>query len=201
MYQLTIAVCSSFLFVLFGGAANIRAGDQPVKVQAHWDRVIRVSQTTPTLLFGASPDVSRGAPLHDRIFQTIRDFGAEYLRYATGGPYPHFGVAEREPPTATTTAWDFSTIDPVTEDIVNATRGHALVMNFTNIPQWMFKTDEPILYPADPTKLFWQYTKGTELRDPTCQEACRLLCARRRLARERRLQGRAREMARIGAPL
>ena len=170
MCRFTSAVHSFFVLVLFCGASSIWAGDQPVKVEVHWDRVTRVLQTTPTLLLGAAPDISRSAPLHDRIFQTIRDLGADDLRYATGGPYPHFGVVEREPPTATTTSWDFSTIDPVTEDVVNATQGHTLVMNFTNIPQWMFKTSEPIPYPSDPTKRFWQYTKGTELRDPTYQE-------------------------------
>jgi hypothetical protein len=149
----------------------MRAEDQPIKVQVHWEKVLRVSQTKPALLLGGSPPLSRGAPLHDRIFQTLKDLGADDVRYAGGGPYPHFGVAEREAPTATTTSWDFSTMDPVTEDVMNATRGHPVVINFPNIPEWMFKRAEPVRYPADPTQLFWKYTQSGELRDPACKEA------------------------------
>ena len=161
---------SSFL-ALSVGVSTIWGGDRPVKIQVHWDRVIRVSKTKPTLLLGASPGLFRGAPLHDRIFQTIKDLGADDLRYAGGGyAYPHLGVAELDPPSATKTSWDFSYIDPVTEDVMQATQGHRIVLNFTAIPEWMFKTPEPVRYPADPTKLFWQYEQGTELRDPTARE-------------------------------
>ena len=93
------AVCSSFVLVLFFGISSIWAGEQPVKVQVHWDRVIRVSQTTPTLLLGASPVLMRGAPLHDQILQRVKDLGADEVRYAGAGyVYPHLGVAELAPP-------------------------------------------------------------------------------------------------------
>ena len=35
----------------------------------------------------------------------------------------------------------------------------------------MFKTDKPVTYPDDPNQVFWNYTQGTELRDPSMKEA------------------------------
>lgn len=162
---------ASSLLALFVGVSTARAADQPVKIEVHWDRVIRVSKTKPTLLLGASPALFRSAPLHDRIFRTIKDLGAEDVRYAGGGyVFPHLGVAELEPPSSTKTYWDFSHIDPVTEDAMNATAGHPIVLNFSAIPEWMFKTPEPVPYPSDPAKPAWQYEQGKELRDPTARE-------------------------------
>jgi len=95
----------------------------------------------------------RGAPLHDQVLQKVKDLGANEVRYTGAGYlFPHFGVAELEPPTATKTSWDFSYIDPVTEDALKALAGHSVVLNFTTIPAWMFKTAKPVGYPADPTK-------------------------------------------------
>jgi len=118
-------VCFSFMLVLLFGIAGVWAEEQPVKVEVHWDHVIRVSRTTPTLLLGASPVLMRGAPLRERILQKVKDLGADDVRYAGAGyVYPHLGVVELEPPTATTTSWDFSFIDPVTEDVMKALEGH-----------------------------------------------------------------------------
>lgn len=40
-------------------------------------------------------------------------------------------------------------------------------MNFSTIPAWMFKTDQPVKYPDDPNQVSWTYTQGTELVDPS----------------------------------
>ena len=42
-----------------------------------------------------------------------------------------------------------------------------MVVNFSTIPEWMFKLDKPVPYPADPNELTWTYEKGKELRDPS----------------------------------
>lgn len=161
----------SFGFALFFVIAGTGAGEPPVKVEVHWDRVVRVLKTKPTLLLGASPVLMRGAPLHDQILQRVQDLGADDVRYAGAGyAFPHLGVAELEPPTATQTFWDFSHIDPITEDIMKALEGHPVVLNFTTIPAWMFKTREPVRYPADPMQVDWNYAQGKELRDPTFRE-------------------------------
>jgi len=151
--------------------STLKAQEPPIQLQVHWDQVTRVLRTKPTLLLGAGPPLFRGSPTHDRMFQTIKELGADDVRY-TGGGYvlPHYGVPEMEPPTATTTSWDFSEVDTLTEDAMNALNGHPVVLNFTTIPAWMFKLTEPVRYPADPAKVCWECSRGKELRDPTYRE-------------------------------
>ena len=172
MHRRTSAAHSVLVWALFLGVLDLWAGEQPVKVEVQWDRVVRVSKTTPTLLLGASPALERGAPLHDQILGRVKELGADDVRYTGAGyVYPHLGVAELDPPTATKTSWDFSFIDPATEDAMQALARHPVVLNFTTIPAWMFKTAQPVSYPADPRKAAWHYDQGTELRDPTYREA------------------------------
>jgi hypothetical protein len=61
-------------------------------------------------------------------------------------------------------------IDPMTLDFLDATKGHSVILNFSTIPQWMFKTPSPVSYPEDPNQAIWNYTQGTELRDPSMKE-------------------------------
>ena len=104
------------------------------------------------------------------FFRSWLELGANYVRYVPWLPYPRLGVAELEPPTAEKTSWDFSLIDPMTIDFLNATKGHSVILNFSTIPQWMFVTPKPVAYPDDPDTAFWKYTQGTELRDPSMKE-------------------------------
>ena len=163
-----------YLFALvfsFTALPALRAQDKAITVQAHWDKVLRVSKTVPTFLLGAGPADWPGSPLHDKVFQAMKDLGADEVRYAGGGyVYPFYGVAEMAAPTATTTSWDFSRLDPLTEDVMNANKGHTIVLNFTTIPAWMFKDNESVHYPTDPTKTCWECNHGKELRDPTYRE-------------------------------
>ena len=144
--------------------------DQPVKVNVNWDRVIRVSQTTPTLQVVVNPPLRRGTPVHDNAFKALRDLGTDYVRYVPWLPYPKLGIAELEPPANGKTSWDFSLIDPMTMDFLEATKGHSVILNFSTIPQWMAKTDKPVRYPDDPNQVTWDYTQGTEFRDPNFDE-------------------------------
>lgn len=153
---------------LQGAAAPGVAEKATVKID--WTKVVRVSKTTPTLQVVVNPPLRRGSPVHARAFQALRDIGCEYVRYVPWLPYPRLGVAELEPPTKTRTSWDFSLIDPMTVDFLEATAGHSAVLNFSTIPAWMFKTDKPVTYPADPEHAVWDYTQGSELRDPTGKE-------------------------------
>ncbi|PYY04740.1 MAG: glycosyl hydrolase family 39 [Acidobacteria bacterium] len=151
-------------------AGTVRAEDPPAKVVVHWDKVIRASETTPTLQVVVNPPLRRGTPVHDNAFKALHDLGADYVRYVPWLPYPKLGVAELEPPEDGKTSWDFSTIDPMTIDFLEATKGHSVILNFSTIPQWMYKTDTPVPYPADPNQVTWEYEKGTELRDPSMKE-------------------------------
>ena len=134
-------------------------------VRVTWDKVVRVSNTTPTLQVVVNPPLRRGSSIHDRAFQSLRDLGCDYVRYVPWLPYPRLAVAELEPPSGGKTSWDFSLIDPMTEDFMAATRGHSVMLNFSTIPQWMFKTDKPVPYPSNPDEPIWNYSQGTELAD------------------------------------
>jgi Glycosyl hydrolases family 39 len=155
-------------FSLLGSSASTQ--DQPARLSANWDKVIRASQTTPTLQIVVNPPLQRGTPLHDNAFQSLHDLGADYVRYVPWLPYPKLGVAELEPPADGKTSWDFSAIDPMTLDFLEATKGHSVILNFSTIPQWMYKTDKPVPYPAEPSQVTWNYEQGTELRDPSMKE-------------------------------
>jgi hypothetical protein len=146
------------------------AQDSPAKLTVQWDKVTRVSKTTPTLQVVVNPPLRRGMAVHDGAFQSLRDLQADYVRYVPWLPYPRLGVAELEPPKDGKTSWDFSLIDPMTIDFLEATKGHPVVLNFSTIPQWMVRTEKPVSYPDDPDQAVWNYTQGSEFRDPTFKE-------------------------------
>jgi hypothetical protein len=158
--------------LLFGSAllGPALADDKGPKATVQWDKVVRVSKTTPTLQVVVNPPLRHGSAIHDNAFKSLRDLQADYVRYVPWLPYPRLGVAELEPPKDGKTSWDFSLIDPMTIDFLEATNGHPVVLNFSTIPQWMVKTDKPVSYPADPDQPVWDYTQGSDFRDPTFKE-------------------------------
>jgi hypothetical protein len=152
--------------VLLGSCALAQAQAAP-KLAIHWDKVTVVSKSIPTLQVVVNPLLRPGQPLGAAAYKAVKELGADYVRYVPWLPYPKLAVAELEPPTAQKTSWDFSLIDPMIKDFLAATDGHPTVMNFSTSPNWLYKTDKPSTYPADPDQVVWYYTQGTELRDPT----------------------------------
>ncbi len=151
-----------------GTAVSARA--EGIDVSVDWDKSVRVSNTTATLQVVVNPLIRRGSPIHERVFRELKSLGADQVRFVPWMPYPKLAVAELEPPSETEAFWDFSLIDPMVEDFFEATAGHSVMLNFSTIPQWMFKTDWHVGYPADPNEAYWAYEQGTELRDPTHKE-------------------------------
>lgn len=135
-----------------------------------WAKTVIDSKSTPALQVVVNPQILRGSTMHDGTFVALKALGADYVRYVPWLPYPKQAVAELEAPTKDKTSWDFTNIDPAMEDFVNATSGHSVVINFSTIPAWMWKTAKPVEYPKDPNQVFWGYTQGTEMRDPTYKE-------------------------------
>ncbi len=152
------------------GTAAAASPETQGKVTVNWEKVLLVSKTTPTLQVVVNPPLRRNSSIHDRVFQKLQELGCDYVRYVPWLPYPKLGIAELEPPRNGETAWDFSLIDPLTTDFLNATAGHSVILNFSIIPQWMFKTEQSILFPSDPNQVTWDYQQGTELRDPSGKE-------------------------------
>jgi hypothetical protein len=153
-----------------GISLPLRAPQETGRVTSKWEKTIRTSQTTPTLQVVVNPPLRRGSAIHDRVFQALRDLQCDYVRYVPWLPYPRLGVAELEPPKDGKTSWDFSLIDPMTVDFLEATKGHSVILNFSTIPQWMWKTEKPVTYPADPDQPIWNYTQGSEPVDPTFKQ-------------------------------
>ena len=151
-------------------AESVATASGVPQVTIDWTKTILVSRSTPTLQVVVNPPLRRGSAIHDPVFAALRDLGADNVRYVPWLPYPRLAVAELEPPTATNTSWDFSLIDPLTLDFLDATKGHSPILNFSTIPAWLFKTSQPVTYPADPNAPVWHYTRGTELKDPTLKE-------------------------------
>ncbi len=146
------------------------ADDQAANLKIDWSKVTRESKTIPTLQVVVNPPLRRASAIHDRVHAELKRLGADYVRYVPWLPYPKLAVAELLPPDGNATYWDFSAIDPMTVDFLQATAGHSVILNFSTIPAWMFKTAEPVKYPDDAEQPVWNYTQGTELRDPTMRE-------------------------------
>src|SRR5580698_731358 len=153
-----------------GSLALAQSKNTPNVVTLDWNKTVVVSKSTPTLQVVVNPMLRSGAPMHDGAFQALKQLGADYVRYVPWLPYPRLGVAELEPPTKEKTSWDFSVIDPMTLDFLNATKGHAVILNFSTIPEWMYKTPKPVSVPQNPDSVVWDYTRGTEPRDSTLKE-------------------------------
>jgi hypothetical protein len=145
--------------------------EQPIQIRTDWNNTILVSKSTATYQVVANPMLERGAKLHDGSFQAIAAAHADYVRFVPWLPYPRLAVAELEAPTKDKTYWDFSLLDPFIEDLMNAIKGHSVIINFSTMPAWLWKTDKPVTYPNDPNEVYWDYTQGTEIKDPTYQQA------------------------------
>ena len=162
--------CINRCFVVALGIIGLAAplcAQQAAKLAISWDKTTVVSKSTPTLQVVVNPPLRHGEPLSVASYKAVKELGADYVRYVPWLPYPRLAVAELEPPTPQKTSWDFSLIDPMTKDFLAATEGHPAILNFSTIPTWLFKTEKPATYPDDPNKVYWDYTQGTELRDPS----------------------------------
>jgi hypothetical protein len=151
-------------------AAPALGGADAPSLTIDWGKTTVVSRSVPTLQVVVNPPLRPGEPLGAASYRAVRDLGADYVRYVPWLPYPRLAVAELEPPTPKGTSWDFSLIDPMTRDFMEATEGHPTVVNFSTIPAWLFKSDKPVACPSDPNQLVWDYTQGSELRDPSGRE-------------------------------
>ena len=154
------------ILVAMAAALPVRA-QTPASLAIDWNQTTIVSRTTPTLQVVVNPMLRRGASMHDGSFAALKDLGADFVRYVPWLPYPKLAVAELEPPAQDHTFWDFSQIDPMMLDFFTATEGHSTVVNFSTSPAWLYRTEKPVTYPADPNQVDWNYTQGTELLDPT----------------------------------
>jgi len=156
------------LLLLAASSSSLVAQAAPAPVApsvvVNWTRKTP-NRTTPTLQAVVNPMLRPGSPIHDASMAALGRLGCDYVRYAFWFPYPKLVVAELRPPDQTQTYWDFQYIDPLVEDFLTAGGAHPSVWMFSTIPQWMFTTPQPVVYPGDPNQVFWNYSQGSELRD------------------------------------
>ena len=158
------------LTLCLAGCGSLPSTSTSNDLTIHWDKVTVINRTTPTLQVVINPHLQPGDPLGVAAFNAVRTLAPDYMRFQGWIPYPRLGIAELQPPSPQSNSWDFTLIDPMVSDFLTATAGHPTVMDFSTIPQWMFATDAPVAYPADPNQPIWNYEQGTELRDPTLTE-------------------------------
>jgi hypothetical protein len=147
-----------------------RAVAQTPAVSINWDKTTFISKTTPTLQVVYNPMLRTHSPIHDGTFNALKSLSADYVRYVPWFPYVRAAVVEVKAPTANETFWDFQYADTVMRDLMAATAGHSVVINFSTIPVWMFKTDKPVEVAADADAINWKYNQGKQLRDTTGKE-------------------------------
>lgn len=156
---------------LVAGVERARAAAPDVAmVVVRWDDVLRTNRTVPTLQVVATPLLRRDSPIHERAFAALSALGAEQVRWVPWLPYPRLSVAALEPPSPGVTSWDFAEMDPMLADFMAAQQGRSVMMTFSVIPQWMFRTDVPVPVPDDPREIMWLYQQGSELRDESLDE-------------------------------
>jgi len=160
----------ALVLLLFLPAKSVIAA-APEEVKIDWRKIERVSKTTLSLQVVVMPSLRRGSPIHAQAWASLKDLEANAVRFVPWVPYPRLAVPALEPPANGKTSWDFTLIDPLIIDFMNASKGHSVIMDFSTIPAWMFKTEKPVPYESDPDKLVRGYgTQGTELRDPSGKE-------------------------------
>ena len=123
--------------LLSGTPAQASGAGVPITID--WQGAALISKTTPTLQVVVNPLVRRGSPIVEAAYRALRDLNTKYVRFVPWFPYPRLGVAELEPPSNGRTSWDYTLIDPLVEDFVEATRGKSPMLNFSTIPQWMWQ--------------------------------------------------------------
>jgi hypothetical protein len=160
------AILCALVFLL---ASKVDASDKIDTLKIKWDDQITLSKTTPTLQLVENPMV-RKSPIHEATFKALKNLNADYVRYVPWFPYPKLAVAELKPPSGGKTYWDFKLLDSTMAALMEATKGHSVVINFSTTPVWMWKTGWVVNYPDDPYQTVWDYNQGTELRDTSMKE-------------------------------
>jgi Glycosyl hydrolases family 39 len=171
VWSIAIAAAAAWSLEVTAGRGAQSAGASNVcKVTVNWSKVTATSKAEPTLQVVVNPPLRGPSPVRTGAYAALRELGADDVRYVPWLPYPRLAVAELEPPANGRTSWDFSLIDPMMQDFMGATAGHRRIINFSTLPQWMYKTPKPVPYPAGPDEVTWDYEQGTELRDPSLKE-------------------------------
>jgi hypothetical protein len=133
-------------------------------------------RTRASFFIEASAMLSRDSPVHDRLWDGVRQVGAPMTMYSPWAPYPHYCVGSLLPPTNNgsapcKTSWNMSLMDTMIDDYLNATvfdKTYSPFFEFTQSPCW-FWLDGDCTIPAGVNTLSYPghktYASGTQLAD------------------------------------
>lgn len=169
IYRMAVRSLSCGALVGIALFARSASAEGDPELSVNWEVVASVSNTRPSLEVDVAPQMRRTDPLHKVIFASLRDLELDYVRFLAWYPPVRLVVPALEPPQQGKTSWDFTLIDPIVADFMEAAAGRPVVIDFATIPQWMFKTEKRH-YPTTADGLDWGYNEGTELRDPSMKE-------------------------------
>lgn len=137
------------------------AGPSTVLISPQWNEVVGVLKTYTGIQVCPEPPLRRGGPIHDKLFNALRDFKGDYDRLQPWLVYPKLAIAELKPPTDETTHWDFRLMDQIAEDFMRASAERPVIFNLGAMPPWMLTTSTPTPIPSDPDAIDWEaYAHG-----------------------------------------
>ena len=169
MYFSRLITALTLLFLVMSAKAQVTS-DKPIQISVQWDEPEATLRTSPTLQVVVMSPLERGSPIHDTSFAAVKELARRLCSLRSLVPLSSPCGRGTRCAAGRQTSWDFSKIDPITLDFLNATEGHSRILNFSTIPVWFYKTDEPVVVPADPDQLFSGENQGRELLDPTCND-------------------------------
>lgn len=147
------------LVLLSVSILRARADNIPLNVTIHWNQPTSVSKLHGSVQLGPE---SKSAPMHSQLVASLQNLHADFVRYVPWYPVPKLGVAELYAPKDGHTSWNFSLLDSPLEDFLTVTAGHSPIINFSTIPEWMFKTSKPV-DPLESTGYPSDYEQGAHL--------------------------------------
>ena len=156
------ALLGAWLLGIGVACAGARAHG-PIEISPQWSDIVGVSRASATIEVCVEPPLRRAHPIHDQLFAALKSLGADYAHYQPYSMFPRLAIVEPLPPARGRTFWDFSLLDPITADFMDATQGHSVVFNIGTLPAWMFATKAPAELPHDPDAIDWNYSEFNSL--------------------------------------
>jgi hypothetical protein len=114
-------------------------------ISADWSKVIGLSTANASIEVWVEPPLRRGYSIHDQLFGALRALSADYAHFQPWSVFPRLAVAELKPPTNGKAFWDFSLMDPIAEDFMQATAKHPVIFDIGTLPDRMFRSKTPVV--------------------------------------------------------
>ncbi len=127
-----VHILSAFLALLVAMPA-VAQTNQPAELSVDWQTIIDTTQMTITLQVVENPPLRRGSSIHDNAWTNLAELHTDMTRLALWYPYLRLTVPELQPPTSTSTSWNFDAIDPRVSDFFRATNDQSSVFAMSTL--------------------------------------------------------------------